>query len=394
MKPQATSECLCKPNVEAGECNSCKDGFFNLQESDPLGCMECFCFGRSSTCSSHPTLIKSQIISMDDWDHATFTFTGREAIRSSLDISAQANYGGEIRMDASSLVDIDVDLGSQTYYYQSSGAYSGSQIESYGSSLTWNITYWGRVDPDSKKTPDVILKGGDSMLLYFSGKTAPEGGSLNMEVPLLPLAGQWLTPSGNAVDRKAFMTILNRLDNIYIKGSYGTDGGAVTTLGPVALGTGRQVQGAVADEQRAGGVELCDCPDGYTGFSCQLCSPGYFSVREDSGSPICEPCDCNGHAETCHPKTGACEPLTIPMDILGELMMNQMSCDDDTVGCSQRIVDGTPSCHECGVYGSPLDYCHFNPEKCEVLPIEGEGVDNGHCADNTRGKNCELCDPG
>ena len=131
---------------------------------------------------------------MDDWDHATFTFTGREAIRNSLDISAQPNYGGEIRMDAGNLVDIDVDLKSHTYYYQSSGAYSGSQIESYGSSLTWNISHWGRVDPDSKKTPDVILKGGDSMLLYFSGKTAPESGSLNMEVPLLPLAGQWLTP--------------------------------------------------------------------------------------------------------------------------------------------------------------------------------------------------------
>ena len=88
---------------------------------------------------------------MDDWDHATFTFTGREAIRNSLDISAQGNYGGEIRMDAGNLVDIDIDLKSQTYYYQSSGAYSGSQIESYGSSLTWNISYWGQVDPDSKK---------------------------------------------------------------------------------------------------------------------------------------------------------------------------------------------------------------------------------------------------
>ena len=241
IKRQATSECLCKPNVEPGQCNSCKEGFFNLQEVDPLGCMECFCFGRSSTCSSHPTLVKSQIVAMDGWDHATFTFTGRDATRNSLDISAQEYYGGEIRMDAASLVDIDVDLGSQTYYYQSSAAYGGSQIESYGSSLIWNITYWGSVDPESKKTPDVILKGGDSMLLYFSGKTAPERSTFNMEVPLLPLAGQWLTPSGNAVDRKAFMTVLNRVDNIYIKGSFGSDGSAVTTLGPVALGTGRQV---------------------------------------------------------------------------------------------------------------------------------------------------------
>ena len=327
---------------------------------------------------------------MDDWDHATFTFSGRDATRNSLDTSAQAVYNNEIRMDASTLVDIDVDLSSNTYYYQSSGAYTGSQIESYGSSLTWNLTHWGRVDPESKKMPDVILEGGDSMLLFFSGKTAPESGPMSMEVPLLPLPGKWLTPSGNAVDRKAFMTVLNRLDNIYIKGSFGTDGGAVTTLGPVALGTGRQVQGAVAEEQRASGVEICECPAGYTGFSCQLCSPGYFSVREDSGSPICEQCDCNGHADTCHPKTGACEPLTVPMDLLQPLL----SCTDDVLGCSQKIEEGTPTCHECGVYGSPEDYCHFNPDKCEVLAIPDEGEDNGHCKDNTRGKNCELCDPG
>ena len=155
------------------------------------------------------------------------------------------------------------------------------------------------------------------------------------------------------------------------------------------------MQGAVADEQRAGGVELCDCPAGYTGFSCQLCSPGYFSVREDSGSPICEPCNCNGHAETCHPKTGACEPLTIPIDLLDVLMSQEsLSCDDDAVGCSHKIEVGEQTCHECGVYGTAQDYCHFNPENCEVLPIPNEGVDNGHCRDNTRGRNCELCDPG
>lgn len=35
--------CLCKDNVEGERCDVCKTGFFDLQESDPLGCRECTC---------------------------------------------------------------------------------------------------------------------------------------------------------------------------------------------------------------------------------------------------------------------------------------------------------------------------------------------------------------
>ena len=58
---QTTSECLCKGNVEPGRCDSCKEGFYNLQDWDPLGCMECFCFGRTSECSAHQSLIQTQV---------------------------------------------------------------------------------------------------------------------------------------------------------------------------------------------------------------------------------------------------------------------------------------------------------------------------------------------
>lgn len=55
---------------------------------------------------------------MEGWSHATFSFTGREARMSTLDFSAQMAYGGEIRMEAQSLADLDVDLSAETYYYE------------------------------------------------------------------------------------------------------------------------------------------------------------------------------------------------------------------------------------------------------------------------------------
>ena len=33
---QGTSECLCKDNVEDGRCDTCKEGFFNLQVTGDL----------------------------------------------------------------------------------------------------------------------------------------------------------------------------------------------------------------------------------------------------------------------------------------------------------------------------------------------------------------------
>ena len=80
--------------------------------------MECFCSERSSTCSSHPGLVKSTILSMDDWSHATFSFASRAAQRSSLDVGLVPAYMGEIRTDFQDLIDLDTDFAEQTYYFQ------------------------------------------------------------------------------------------------------------------------------------------------------------------------------------------------------------------------------------------------------------------------------------
>uniref|UniRef100_A0A3B4U3K0 Laminin, alpha 1 n=1 Tax=Seriola dumerili TaxID=41447 RepID=A0A3B4U3K0_SERDU len=46
------SPCTCKMNVMGAHCDLCKPGFYNLQEKNPLGCTDCFCFGVSDVCES------------------------------------------------------------------------------------------------------------------------------------------------------------------------------------------------------------------------------------------------------------------------------------------------------------------------------------------------------
>ena len=71
---QTSAECFCKNNVEAGACDTCKEGHFNLQESNPDGCMECFCFGKTTFCSTNLNLEKSKVISFHSYIYKKMIF--------------------------------------------------------------------------------------------------------------------------------------------------------------------------------------------------------------------------------------------------------------------------------------------------------------------------------
>lgn len=58
-------------------------------------------------------------------------------------------------------------------------------------------------------------------------------------------------------------------------------------------------------------VNLCEllishrCPAGYSGLSCESCSPGFERVPGPYLG-ICAGCNCNGHASACDPISGHC----------------------------------------------------------------------------------------
>ena len=62
----------------------------------------------------------------------------------------------------------------------------------------------------------------------------------------------------------------------------------------------------IPDADKVSSVEVCECPPGYHGTSCEDCALGYYRHNEGPFGPICFPCNCHGHAEICHPLTGQC----------------------------------------------------------------------------------------
>ena len=290
---------------------------------------------------------------MDEWSGVTFTFDNREAVKEELEqVKSMTNYDGTLdftfdRLDGT-------DLSTSTFYFQSGPGYRGSQLNSYGGVINYTLAFSGETSTDTRKSPDVILEGAGSKILYYSGQKIPEYQyTAEIEARLEPRF--WVTPTGNKVERDKLMVILNSLENIYIKGSYGSQATSFARLTEVSMDSATEVTEEAEDPALS--VEICACPEGYTGSSCQLCSPGYFTTRRDRWGPICEKCNCHNHAATCHPLTGEC----VKLEPLGSVIL-----------APHVVVD---------------DFCHFHPAECSI-------TEEQHCADNTRGKYCEECEVG
>ena len=287
---------------------------------------------------------------MESWTGVIFRFDNREVTKTDINLPQLTNLNGLLDLSFDQERFNNVDLSLETFYFQSGPSYAGSQINSYGGILSYNITYSGYTELDTKKTPDIILEAGNNeRIMFYAGQKVPE---YNYESQLSAILEPryWVTPTGNPVERDKMMVILEGLEHVYIKGSYGSSKSSFSRLSSVSLDSAVEQSEEAADP--ALNVEICECPPGYTGGSCQLCSPGYFSTRRDKWGPICEPCDCNGHATSCHSQTGECVNMVA---LLSE---------------SQEYPD----------------YCHFHPSQCAIT--------GPSCQDNTTGPHCEQCAPG
>uniref|UniRef100_A0AAY4BZ23 Laminin subunit alpha 2 n=1 Tax=Denticeps clupeoides TaxID=299321 RepID=A0AAY4BZ23_9TELE len=134
---------------------------------------------------------------------------------------------------------------------------------------------------------------------------------------------------------------------------------------------------------KATAVEMCVCPHGYSGTSCETCVPGYRRVNGTTFKGVCEPCLCHGHASNCDDITGQC--LACQHNTVGP------HCDQCAPGFYGDATEGTPN--DCKPCACPLlnPSNNFSPT-CHV--DSGGQLVCDQCQVGYAGPRCDRCSNG
>ncbi|XP_025424275.1 laminin subunit gamma-1 isoform X2 [Sipha flava] len=135
-------------------------------------------------------------------------------------------------------------------------------------------------------------------------------------------------------------------------------------------------------------VICLECPKGYGGPRCDICSDGYFGDPTGKNGPIsiCKPCDCNSNVDpnaigNCNRTTGECLKCTYNT--------GGPQCDQCLPGYFGDALDPEKGdCKPCDCYHLGTTETGFGPLACDQL--------NGQCQckPHVTGINCDQCEVG
>ncbi|XP_070781481.1 laminin subunit alpha-2 [Enoplosus armatus] len=363
--------CECKENVEGVNCDRCKLGFFNLQGDNRRGCEKCSCMGVASQCSASTWTYQNET-TLTGW-HLLGDTGGRV-----WSVHRQTPPYLSIRHS-----DVVNDLGS-AYYWNAPGLYLGNKLSAYGGSVVYTVSY--TTDQQEQMAirvtsqPDLIIEGGGIKIIdrRFGQPVYPSSPSTNH----IALSPENFLVSGSAqpITRRDFLSVLANVTQVMVRASYSTEHSAVYRLHSFSM---QVANPSARGERRASAVEICSCPPGYAGTSCEACVPGFRRVNGNLYNGVCEACHCHGHATQCHEITGQC--LDCSHHTTGP------HCDTCLPGYYGNATRGSPA--DCQTCTCPLSLPSNNFSPTCHLGEEGELLCD-RCQPGYTGPRCDRCSNG
>ncbi|KAI9543880.1 hypothetical protein NQZ68_004928 [Dissostichus eleginoides] len=381
-----TGKCSCKANVEGHNCEGCKSDTFGLSVRNPLGCSNCYCYGLTSSCSEAQGLIRMWLALRPEQtvlplvDKANTVETRRGVTFQHPEIIAHT--------------EVLTSTLSEPYYWKLPEQFRGSMITAYGGQLKYAVYFEAREETGpSSYEPQVIIKGGPNRnILMTRHIPGLQIGTLTRhEIDMTE--HEWKYADGRSMTREDFMDVLFYVEYILIKASHGNlmRHSRISELSLTVAEEGRPSKETLKAHQ----IEKCDCPIGYSGFSCEECAAGFYRLRSGStasapasrvptaaGMGSCVQCQCSGHSSTCDPETSICQ-----------------KCQDNTEGdrcerCAAGFYGVVRGFHDdCKPCACPLT----NPENNFSPTCLTEGYDDYRCTacpEGYEGKYCERCSTG
>ncbi|KAL6095758.1 lama2 [Pungitius sinensis] len=381
-----TGKCSCKANVEGDNCDRCKPDTFGLSVRNPLGCSNCYCYGLTRSCTEAQGLIRMWLALKPEQtvlplvDKSNTVETRRGVSFQHPEILAHTDH-------------VTPTL-SEPYYWKLPEQFTGSMITAYGGKLKYAVYYEAREETGpSSYEPQVIINGGPTrnILMTRSIPGLQIGQLTRHEIDMTE--HEWKYADGRSMTREDFMDILFYVDYILIKASHGNLM-RHSRISEISLTVAEEGL-PNTDSEEAHQIEKCDCPIGYSGFSCEECAAGFYRLRAGSptsasasrlptaaGMGSCVQCQCSGHSSTCDPETSICQ-----------------NCQGHTEGdrcerCSAGFYGVVRGFHDdCKPCACPLT----NPENNFSPTCVTEGYDDYRCTacpEGYEGKYCERCATG
>ncbi|XP_051174494.1 laminin subunit alpha-1 isoform X1 [Leptopilina boulardi] len=354
--------CQCKTNVNGEFCDRCKPGFFALNKDNIQGCSPCYCSGIVDECHSAKMTFKTVSI-MNDWQVS--------------DINGSRIVSPTLDTDRGWLTIAAFEVDYESPFWLAPKFYTGNRLSSYGSNFTFSVT-WVVMRGDTSGVPTIqpnlLLIGRNKMRIAY-GEERYINQDAVITVPLLEQGWHHVPASiqdldtrswtmdykGRAVTKNEMLSILADVKYILVRAQYHSEqieGSIVSAELPIGEITKNF-------DEKESLVEVCKCPKGYTGLSCEKCEWGYVKAdgndSNEGNRHECIKCDCNGHSSSCDVLVSECH-----------------KCEHNTIG---------PRCDRCaiGYYG---DAAKGTPEDCKkcACPLS--------IASNNFSPNCQLEDPG
>ncbi|XP_076481715.1 terribly reduced optic lobes isoform X12 [Bombus vancouverensis nearcticus] len=284
--------CDCKRNVEGRQCNRCRPATFGLSAENPDGCSECYCSGLTDQC--HESSLYVQQIPMWVYDNQhgfTLTDSTRQEIIDHRDF--------ELNLATNEIGYRYPDSRRRSLLWSLPPIFTGNKVKSYGGSLTLTQHITAIPGAQSYKDQDIILIGNGITLFWTNPIDIQPDVPLTYSVPFRESEWKRLTTEGPRVSsRTDLMTVLSNLEAILVRATH-SEGMRATYISDISLDTAVEHP---TGNRRAVQVEVCRCPTGYVGTSCESCATGYYrdtSDRSVSYLGSCILCPCNNNEESC-----------------------------------------------------------------------------------------------
>ncbi|KAJ0183614.1 hypothetical protein K1T71_000037 [Dendrolimus kikuchii] len=271
--------CICKANVEDSTCDDCRPGTFGLDTDNPQGCISCYCSGVTNECheGSHYTRVPM----------AAPIFGPNYGGYTLMDLNAETVLNDHFLPvpDKSELTYVfsfppNVDL------YWSLPVFPGNRVLSYSGILSLKQEFRSDSSAMSEPGTDIVLVGDDLSVYWSNPERMRSGEPMAFQVPLRE-SGWYVLNTASPASRSQFMQVLKNLRRVLVRATL-VRNILSTTIADVSMDTATEnFYGAPP----AKGVEVCMCPPGHTGTSCESCAAQYY--KDINGN--CRECPCNGN---------------------------------------------------------------------------------------------------